>query len=258
MERGLVLPHERVDDLQRNGLRMIQNPAAFCFGMDAVLLADFVTLRKGETIADLGTGTGILPVLLSQKEKTAQFHAIEIQPDMADMAGRTMELNGLAQRIQVHALDLREAPGVLGYERMDAVVCNPPYGKQGSSLPSAEPGVLVARHETDCSLREIVAAGASLLKNHGRIFLVFPSPRLLELCDALREKRLEPKRVRLVCAKASRAPYLVLLEAMKNARPGLAWLPPLVVYQEDGSETEELRRIYHQEDTGSHPAKAFP
>jgi len=242
------MPHERVDDLQLDGLAIIQNPSAFCFGMDAVLLADFASIRSGDQVADMGTGTGILPVLLSHKAPTAWFHAFEIQADMADMAKRTMKLNGLENRIFVYAMDFRKAADQLGPESMDAVVCNPPYGKRGSTLPSETPGLQTARHETDAALPEIVEACARVLRNHGRLSMVFPAPRMLELCDALRAKRLEPKRVRLVCAKADRPPYLVLLEAMKNARPSLHWLPPLVVYHPDGKETDELKRIYHKRD----------
>ncbi len=242
-----VKPHERVDDLQRNGLCIIQNPSAFCFGMDAVLLADFAAIRPGDRVADMGTGTGILPVLLSQKDATARFHAFEIQPEMADMARRTMGLNGLEGRITVHAMDMRKASEAVGVETLDAVVCNPPYGKLGSCLPSETRALEMARHESGITLPEIIGACARVLRNLGRLSMVFPAPRILELCDALREKRMEPKRIRLVCAKADRAPYLVLVEAMKNARPALAWLAPLVVYHPDGSETPELKRIYHKD-----------
>lgn len=239
-------PGERIDDLQYNGLKVIQNPAGFCFGMDAVLLADFTTVRPRECVVDMGTGTGILPVLLSQKQETARFHAFEIQRDMAAMAARTMALNGLEDRIAVHGTDMRQAAQVLGHGKADAVVCNPPYGKQGSALPSEAPSIMLARHETDCPLCEVVAAGAAVLRNLGRLSMVLPTPRMLELCDAMRQCRIEPKRARLVCAKLSREPYLVLLEGMKNAKPSLKWLPPLVVYHEDGRETEELQRIYHK------------
>ena len=243
-----LLPNERADDLERNGLKIIQNPSAFCFGMDAILLADFATIRPRDTVVDMGTGTGILPVLLSQKQETARFHAIEIQGDMADMATRTMRLNKLEERIAVHHMDMRDANRVLGREFAGAVVCNPPYGKQGSVLLSETQAQQMARHEGDMGIEDIVASCAAVLRNHGRLSMVFPAVRMLELCDALRKKRLEPKRVRTVCAKASRAPYLVLIEAIKNAKPSLKWLPPLIVYHEDGTETEELRTIYHEKE----------
>lgn len=243
---GLVKAHERVDDLQLNGLRIIQNPSAFRFGMDAVLLADFARVRPGDRIADMGAGTGILSLLLSQKEACSSFEAFELQPDMADMARRSVALNGLESRVCVHAADMRAAAGILGRESVHAVVCNPPYGKLGGVLPSQTESMLVSRHETELSIQGVAAACAAVLRNRGRISVVFPAARLLELCDALRASRLEPKRARMVCAKVDRPPYLVLLEGMKNARPGLKWMPPLVVYRPDGTETEELRRIYHR------------
>jgi len=241
-----VRPGERVDDLQRNGLKIIQNPKAFCFGMDAVLLADFSRVRPRERVADMGTGTGILPLLMSQKEESARFEAFELQPDMADMAVRSVRMNGLQERIRIHQGDLRSAHEQIGRESMHAVVCNPPYGKQGGTLTNDLQTQLLARHETDCTIRDIARACASVLRTRGRLSMVFPSQRMLELTDVLRECRLEPKRLRMVCARIDRAPYLLLIEAVKNARPGLLWLPPLIVYNTDGSETEELNRIYHR------------
>ena len=235
---------ERLDDLQNNGLRILQKPAAFCFGMDAVLLAHFATLRPRERIADMGTGTGILPLLMSQNEPTATFQAFEWQPDMADMARRSIALNSLSERITVHTADYRNAAAMVGHERMDGVVCNPPYGKRGSVLTSQTAAQSLARHEGDCTLTEIIAACAGLLRNQGRLWMVFPAARALELMDTLRQRRLEPKRVRMVCAMASKPPYLLLVEAMKNARPTLHWMPPLIIYQADGTETDELKTIY--------------
>ena len=241
-----IRENERLDDLQRNGLRIIQNPAAFRFGMDAVLLADFTRLRPREAVADMGTGTGILPLLLSQKEESCTFEAIELQPDMADMAARSVKLNGLEERIHVHAMDMRRAYEAIGREKMNAVVCNPPYGKRGGTLTNDAASVVLARHETDCTIEDVAASCAAVLKNHGRLSIVFPAQRMLELCDALRKSRLEPKRIRMVCAHVDNPPYLVMIEAMKNAKPHLLWMPPLVVYHADGTETDEIKRIYHQ------------
>lgn len=243
----LVKTHERVDDLQRNGLRIIQNPQAFRFGMDAVLLADFTRLRPRERVGDMGTGTGILPLLLSQKEADCIFEAFEIQAEMADMAARSAMLNGLEERIHVHAADMRNAWEIVGRESLHAVVCNPPYGKRGGVLTSGTHGVTLARHETDCTIEDVAAACSAVLRNHGRLSIVFPAQRMLELCDALRLHKLEPKRIRMVCAHVDKPPYLVMVEAMKNAKPSLLWMPPLVVYHADGSETDEIQRIYHKE-----------
>lgn len=241
-----VRPGERVDDLQLNGLKIIQNPKAFRFGMDAVLLANFARVRPRERVADMGTGTGILPLLMSQKESTARFEAFELQPDMADMAARSVRMNGLEERICIRQGDLRAAHEQIGRESMHAVVCNPPYGKQGGTLASDLETQLLARHETDCTIRDITRACAAVLRTHGRLSMVFPSHRMLELTEALQSCRLEPKRLRMVCARVDRAPYLLLIEAVKNAKPGLLWMPPLIVYNADGSETEELKRIYHR------------
>jgi len=238
--------NERIDDLQRNGLRIIQHPDTFRFGMDAVLLADFTRLRPRERVADMGTGTGILPLLLSQKEESCSFEAIELQPAMADMARRSVGLNRLEERIHIHCTDMRDAWQILGREQMHAVVCNPPYGKKGGVLTSETETVLLSRHETDCTIEDVAASCSAVLRNHGRLSIVFPAQRMLELCDALRAKRLEPKRIRMVCAHAHDAPYLVMVEAMKNAKPQLLWMPPLIVYHADGSETDEIRRIYHK------------
>jgi len=238
--------NERIDDLQYNGLKIIQHPDAFRFGMDAVLLADFVRLKPREQVADMGAGTGILPLLLSQKQESCTFNAFEIQPEMADMASRSIKLNELENRIKVFHADMRDAWKHVGREKMHAVVCNPPYGKRGGTLTNDAEGVLLARHETDCTIEDVAAACSAVLRNSGRLSIVFPAQRMLELCDALRKARLEPKRIRMVCAHADKAPYLVMIEAMKNARPQLLWMPPLIVYHADGTPTDEIKRIYHQ------------
>lgn len=235
---------ERLDDLQNNGLRILQKPDGFRFGMDAVLLAHFTRLRLRDVVADMGTGTGILSILLSQTEPTARFHAFEWQSDMADMARRSIVLNALEERIAVYCEDMRNAAHILGRESVNAIVCNPPYGKQGGVIPSQTEARLLARHETECGLGELVQACTAILRNQGRLWMVFPAPRALELLDELRANQLEPKRIRMVCAKVSKAPYLLLVEAVKNAKPMLMWLPPLIVYHEDGTETDELKDIY--------------
>ena len=242
----ILKSNERIDDLQYNGLKIIQHPDAFRFGMDAVLLADFVRLKPREQVADMGTGTGILPLLLSQKQESCTFNAFEIQPEMADMASRSIKLNELENRIKVFHADMRDAWKHVGREKMHAVVCNPPYGKRGGTLTNDAEGVLLARHETDCTIEDVTVSCSAVLRNSGRLSIVFPAQRMLELCDALRKSRLEPKRIRMVCAHADKPPYLVMVEAMKNAKPQLLWMPPLIVYHADGTETEEIKRIYHQ------------
>lgn len=239
-------PNERVDDLQSHGLKILQDPAGFCFGMDAVLLAHFTRLRPRDRVADLGTGNGILPLLMSPMAADTQFDALEWQPETADRARRSILLNGLEARIRVHCEDARQAPTLLGYASMDGAVCNPPYGKRDSTFGSAREAYRLARHETDCTLEELVRSAASLLKNRGRFWVCFPPVRALELLDTLRSAKLEPKRIRTVCVRVGRAPYLLLVEAIKNARPQLVWMPPLIVYDADGHWSPELQAIYQK------------
>ena len=241
-----LLPGERVDDLQLNNLHIIQSEDGFRFGMDAVILGDFARVRPHEHVIDMGTGTGILPILLSAQREDATFSALELQPQMADMATRSVALNGLSERIRVYAADMRDAAGLLGYQCAHMVVSNPPYGKQGSTLKNATNSVTLAKHEDDAGIDSWVQSCSAVLRNMGRLCMVFPAQRLLELTDAFRNHRIEPKRIRMVYAKVDRAPYLVLLEGMKNAKPGLLWMPPLVVYEADGRETAEIDRIYHR------------
>ena len=235
---------EHWDDLQNNGLQILQKKTGFRFGMDSVLLSNFVRLKMREVVADLGTGSGVLPLLLSQKEETARFHAFEWQAEIADMAARSVLRNGLQERITVHDADLRNADQLIGKASVHVVVCNPPYGKKDNIILSETENKRLSRHETACEITDILHASASILKNQGRLYMVFPSYRMLELFDGMRACRLEPKRLRMVCGKASKAPYLLLVEAIKNAKPMLHWQPPLIVYQEDGTETEELKLIY--------------
>ncbi|MBP3651159.1 MAG: tRNA1(Val) (adenine(37)-N6)-methyltransferase [Clostridia bacterium] len=241
-----LLPGERVDDLQLNNLHIIQSESGFRFGMDAVILSDFARVRPHEHVIDMGTGTGILPILLSAQQTDATFSAIEIQPEMAEMASRSVRLNGLENRIQVYAADMKAAAVLLGYQCAHMVVSNPPYGKQGSTLKNAIDSVTIAKHEEAFGIDAWVKACSAVLRNMGRLCMVFPAQRLLELTDAYRNHRIEPKRIRMVYAKADRAPYLVLLEGMKNAKPGLLWMPPLIVYDQNGMETAEIDRIYHR------------
>ncbi len=237
-------PGERLDDLQRDGLMILQKPGAFRFGTDAVLLSDFAHLRAGDKVADLGSGTGVLCLLMAAREKRCVFDAIELQGGMADMAGRSVSLNGLEDRIRVHALDMREAARALGYSRHTLVVCNPPYSPAGTALTSADDSTRMARHGGDLTLADVAQSGAKLLKNGGRMALVYPAPRALELMNALEKAGLAPKRVRIIQDRPGAAPKLILLDAVKGGGSMLHFLPPLVLREESGAWSEEWHRIY--------------
>ena len=224
---------ERIDDLQRDGLRIIQREDGFRFGTDAVLLADFAAVRRGERVCDMGTGTGVLPLLLSARAEGTTFDAFEVQRDVADMAQRSVALNGLQARIRVHHADCREAGRIIGCENV-----------QLAGLVSPEETRALSRSDSDCPLADWMAACARVLQNGGRLCAVFPAPRFLALCDAMRGAKVEPKRVRFIVSRAESAPKLVLVEGKKRGRPGLHLLPMLVTHTADGGFTEEMRRIY--------------
>ena len=240
----MMYPNERIDDLQRGGLRVIQRADAFRFGTDAVLLADFAAPRRHDRVCDLGTGTGVIPLLLYARENTISADAVEIQPDMADMAARSMALNGLSEKIRVLPGDLRGIRTLLPHARYDLVTCNPPYGKAGGTLLNPDASKRLARHEESCAIVDVACAAAWLLQNGGRLCCVFPAARMIELSDAMRKYRMAPKRIRMVHSRVEKAAHLCLMEGMLDARPGLMIEPPLVIYDENNAYTPELRRIY--------------
>ena len=240
-----LLPGERVDDLQLMGLRIIQSPASFRFGMDSVLLADFAAPRKNSRVCDLGTGSGILPLLLYGRENTLSCDAIEIQTDSADRAKRTMALNGLADRIRIFQGDLRCVRALLPHAQYDLVICNPPYSPREASLPSPNPRLRTARQEGSCTLADVALAAQWLLTYHGRLVLMLPAARLTDALDVLHARRIEPKRLRLVHSRADRPARLALIEGRLYAHSGLSIEPPLCTHQRDGTESDEIRRIYH-------------
>ena len=243
--KDLLRPGERVDDLQFMDLRVIQSPDAFRFGMDAVLLADFARPRPRSRVCDLGTGTGILPLLLYGREKSITCDAVEIQPDAAERAERTMRLNGLESVIVLHNRDLRSVRAFLPHASYDLVICNPPYSPGDASLPSPKAALRTARQESECTLNDVADAAAWLLRDRARFVLMLPAARLTEAFATLKSRRLEPKRLRFVHANASRPARLALIETMLGVHPGLIVEPPLIVKRPNGEDTDEIRRIYH-------------
>ncbi len=238
------MPGERLDDLNRGGLQILQKEKGFRFGTDAVLLADFAAPKPGDRGADLGAGGGILSILMADAQPRARFDAVEWQEDMCDMARRSVAGNGLEDRIAVHHLDVRLAPRALGYSGHSLVVCNPPYNPRGTAPASPEPTHHLARHEGDSTVEDFVDCAAKLLKNGGRAAFVYPASRAFDLMCALRARRLEPKRVRLLIDRPETRPKLILIDAVKGAGSMLDWLPPLFLKNADGSPSDEYRRIY--------------
>lgn len=245
-QNPLLRPGERLDDLQRNGYRIIQNPGRFCFGMDAVLLSVFASegVKAGDRVMDLGTGTGILPILLEARTGASHLTGLEIQPESADMARRSVALNGLEEKITILEGDIKEAGGIFAAASFDVVTCNPPYITQRHGLVNPETPKAIARHEVLCTFDDVAGQAAYLLRPGGSFFLVHRPFRLAEVMTTLTGCGLEPKRMRLVFPYADRESNLVLLQAVRGGRPRLRVEKPLVIFQRQGVYTDEIKEIY--------------
>lgn len=236
--------HERIDDLHRNGYRIIQKEKAFCFGMDAVLLSGFAVVKPGEKALDLGTGTGIIPILLEAKTDGSHFTGLEIQEEMAEMAGRSVILNGLEQKIDIITGDIKEAGRIFGGASFDIVTTNPPYMNDSHGLKNPDLPKAIARHEVLCTLEDVVREGAKVLRPGGRFYIVHRPHRLIEIITALTKYRLEPKRMKLVHPFVDKEANMVLIEAVRGGRSMLKVEKPLIVYKEPGVYTDEIYDIY--------------
>ena len=235
---------ERLDELQRNGYRIIQDPKRFCFGMDAVLLAGFAKVRPGEKVLDLGTGTGILPILLEGRTKGAFFTGLEIQEESADMAGRSVKLNNLEDRIHIVTGDIKEADRLFGAGSYHVVTSNPPYMTDLHGLKNPNEAKAIARHEILCTLEDVVSQASVLLMPGGRFYLVHRPFRLAEIITCLCAHGLEPKRLQMVYPYADREPNMVLFEALKGGRSGMTVEKPLIIFEKPGEYRNEIREIY--------------
>lgn len=239
----LLKPHERIDDLQLNDLKIIQNPKGFCFGIDAVLLANFVDLKKNAKIVDLGTGTGIIPILLAGKSSTSHITALEIQEKVADMAQRSVKLNSLEDRIHILQMDLKNALEELPVNGFDVVTSNPPY-MHPKGLLNPQDTKAISRHEVKCELEDVIRIASRLLKHWGKFFMVHRPQRLVDIMYYCRQYKLEPKQIQFIHPTYGKKPNLLLLECRKAAMPELKVLDPLHVYDQDGSYTKEIYEIY--------------
>ncbi len=241
---NLIKNGERLDELQRNGYCIIQDPARFCFGMDAVLLSDFAKAKPKEKVLDLGTGTGIIPILMEARSAKAQFIGLEIQEESADMARRSVSYNELNEKIEIVRGDIKDASKIFGASSFDVVTTNPPYmiGTHGENSPSQAKAI--ARHEVLCNLDDILRESARLLKQSGRFYMVHRPFRLAEIMSKMVEYRIEPKRMRLVYPYVDKEPNMVLIEGLRGGKSRMTVEKPLIVYKEQGVYTDEIYEIY--------------
>ena len=236
--------NERIDDLQRNGYRIIQKTDGFCFGMDAVFLSGFAVVKAGEKVLDLGTGTGIIPILLEAKTEGEHFSALEIQEEVADMARRSVLLNGLEHKISIVNGDIKEASRIFGGASFDVVTSNPPYMTDTHGLKNPHLPKAIARHEVMCTLDDVCREAAKVLKPGGRFYMVHRPHRLAEIVRTLSKYRLEPKRLKMVHPFSDKEANMVLIESVRGGGIFLKVEPPVIVYEKPGVYTDEIYQVY--------------
>ena len=231
IEKIKLNENERVDDLEFNNLKIIQNKNYFCFGMDAVLLSDFAkNIRNDSTVIDLGTGTGIISILLSGKTKITKIYGIEIQKEIFEMANKSIKLNSLENN------------------SIDAIVTNPPYKKENTGIKNENKNQLISRYEVEANLEDFIKISAQLLKDKGEFYMVHRPDRIVDIIDILRKNKLEPKIIKLVYPKINKSPNLILIKAVKNANQFLKFEEPLIIYDENNNYTKQLLKIYNKEE----------
>lgn len=244
MTENKLRPGERMDELQRNGYVIIQDPKRFCFGMDAVLLSGFAKVRRGEKALDFGTGTGIIPILLEAKTQGEHFTGLEIQAESADMAARSVALNHLESKIRIVTGDIKDASKLFGASSFDVVTVNPPYMIGAHGLRNEKDAKTIARHEVLCTLEDVVRESAKVLPPKGRFYMVHRPFRLSEIFCVMTKYGIEPKRMRLVYPYVDREPNMVLLEGVRGGRSRMTVEKPLIVYEEAGKYTAEIYEVY--------------
>ncbi len=237
-------PDERIDDLNRCGYKIIQNTKKFCFGIDAVLLSGFAKASKDDKVVDLGTGTGILPILMEAKTEAESFVAIDIQPESVEMANRSVVMNNQQDKIRIIEGDIKTASSDLGAGIYDVVTSNPPYMNNSHGLVNPDEAKAIARHEIKCSLEDVVREASKLLKVGGKFYMVHRPFRLIEIINMCTKYKLEPKRIRFVHPYVDKEPNMVLIEAAKGGKSMVKIEKPLIVYKDVNVYTDEIHEIY--------------
>ena len=243
-----LLEDERIDDLEYKGLKIIQNKNGFCFGIDSVLLSDFAkNIKKNAKVIDIGTGTGIISILLSKKTELSKIYGVEIQEEVANMAQRSVQLNNLQDKIEIINSNIKNIFDILNQNDFDAIVTNPPYMKVNTGAINEEKKKLISRHEVECTLEDIIKISYKLLKSNGEFYMVHRAERIVDILFYLRQYKLEPKILRFIQPNLTKEPNLILIKAVKNAGYQLNIKKPLIVYDQKGNYTDEILEIYNKE-----------
>ena len=236
---------ERIDDLEFNGLKIIQNKNGFCFGIDSVLLSDFAkNMRKNTKLIDLGTGTGIINIFLSGKTTAKELVGVEVQEEVADMAKRSVKLNGVEGKIEILNKNILDLKNIYNKGYFDVVVTNPPYKKINTGLINEENKKMISRHEITANLRDFIHISSYLLKDHGEFFMVHRPERLVDILWTMREEKIEPKKIKFVYPNENKKTNLVLIKGVKNGNSFLEFEDNLYVYNQNGNYTDEILKIY--------------
>ncbi|MBP5426511.1 MAG: tRNA1(Val) (adenine(37)-N6)-methyltransferase [Clostridiales bacterium] len=241
-----VFEDEKVDDLDLKGYKIIQKKKGFCFGIDAVLLSYFADVGLKDKVLDLGTGTGIIPILIAGHTKASEIIGVEIQKDIADMAQRSVFMNRLEDRVTIRNYDLKCIEDIIGSNSIDVVVTNPPYIKVNGGLINDGDMKAISRHEIKCTLDDVIRVSAKVLKHNGRFCMVNRPDRLVDIMTLMRKYYIEPKSMRLVYPKKERTANLVLIMGKKGAKSELKIMEPLYVYDDKGNYTKEIDYIYNR------------
>lgn len=243
----VIKENERIDDLQYKGLKIIQNKDGFCFGIDAVLLANFAkNMKRKNVVVDLCTGTGIVAILLSGKTDAKRIIGVEIQEESAEMAKRSVELNSLQDRVEIINEDLKKLKPIIESGSVDTVTVNPPYMKAGGAIVNDENKMSIARHEVCCTLDDVIKEAARMLKTNGEFFMVHKPERLVDIFCTMRKYKIEPKRIRFVHPSVDKPANIVLIEGTRDGKEFLKFENSLYVY-ENGEYTDEIYEIYEKE-----------
>jgi len=243
----MIYPNERIDFIQRKGYKVIQNPEVFCFGIDAVLLADFSKVKKDNRVLDIGTGTGIIPILMFARYENKSYVGIDIQETMIEMANRSIKMNKIEDHIVMRCLNVQDIMDHYSPGSFDVVTTNPPYMRGNAGIVSDNKAKMIARHEITCSLEDIIENAAYVLGDKGHFYMIHRPHRLVDIMTLMRQYRLEPKRMRMVYPGKGKPPTMVLIEGIKCAKVELIVESPLYIYNHKGKYTDEIYQIYGME-----------